>query len=293
MKEKIKNITIAPSNEYVIWNVDLENIVRDTTLTVSAGCVGLYIVDGVLKSVNTPGRWVIKSKDEEKKKSALQLIGVNSDKVFEIFCGVGNIPWHDYVIKIDGKVGAHGDCKLRIASPWALYTTFGHAPITATEIDEFAKAKLVEIMSSSIAAAIEKYDYEGIRSAQSTISAELEKQIGNALFSIGLEVSSFSIRGMTFDQEYLDKRQWHFDNKKRLEAEEDAQRAEERRRRAEANIMSAYKNNVPAAPQTPPTPAAPAAPAAPTAPAARFCSQCGTKHDANAKFCPNCGRKVD
>ena len=292
MRERIRNITIAPSNEYVIWDVNLENIVRDTELTVGAGCVGIYIVNGVLKSVNTPGRWVINSKDEERSRSSLQLIGVNSDKVFEIFCGVGNIPWHDYVVKIDGKVGAHGDCKLRISSPWSLYTAFGHAPITAAEIDEFAKAKLMEIMSSHIAAAIEKYDYEGIISAQSAISADLEKKIGEALFNFGLEVASFSIRGINFNQEYLDKRQWHFDNKNRLQAEEDAQRAEERRRRAELAAMASLKNSVPNAPQTPPTPVTPAAPTAPAG-AARFCSQCGTKHDVSAKFCPGCGRRVD
>ena len=283
--DKIKEVTISPNNKYVIWSEDLENVARDAKLTVSAGCVGLYIVNGVLKSVNTPGRWVINSRDE--KSSNLQLIGVNSDKVFEIFCGVGNIPWHDYVIKIDGKLGAHGDCKLRIASPWALYTTFGHAPITAEEIDEYAKGKLVEIMSSNMAAAIEKYDYESIKSAQSTISAELEKQIGKSLFDIGLEVVNFAIRGITFDQDYLDRRQAHFDEKKRLEAEEDARRIRIREQRAEAemiNALNAHANDAP--------PTAPAAPAAPNH-TVQFCPMCGTKLPAGVKFCSNCGKKLD
>ncbi len=284
--DKIKEVVIAPNSQYVIWSENLDNVARDAKLTVSAGCVGLYIVNGVLKSVNTPGRWVIKSRDEEKSKSNLQLIGVNSDKVFEIFCGVGNIPFHDYDIDIDATLGSHGDCKLRIASPWALYTTFGHAPITSEEIDEYAKGKLIEIMTSQLSGAASKYDYDQIMSMQSTISTDLEKAFGKALMDIGLEVAGFSVRGISFSPDYLEKRKEHFENEKRFKQEKRERREREREQRTEAEvvaIMNANSNN------TPPAPAAPVTPNH----TVQYCPMCGTKLPAGVKFCSNCGKKLD
>jgi hypothetical protein len=287
--DKVKSVNISPSDKYIIWEENTENLAKDCDLNVSPGCVGLYIVNGVLKSVNTPGRWIINSRDEKRDKAKLTLIAVNSDKIFEIFCGTGNIPYHDYDIDIDATVGAHGDCKLRISNPWLLYTSFGHAPISAEEIDSFAKSKLIEIMSSQLAGAAGKYSYEDIKAKQSEISAELEKQFGKALIDIGLEVASFSLRGITFDQDYLDKRQWHFDNEKRIKEEKRARREKEREQRNEieniVTLTNATKNNTPPAP-------APAAPSAPNH-TAQFCPQCGTKLIATAKFCSNCGKKLD
>lgn len=285
--DKVKSINISPSDKYIIWEESTEKLAKNCELNVSPGCVGLYIVNGVLKSVNTPGRWVINSGDEKRDKSNLTLIAVNSDKIFEIFCGTGNIPYHDYDIDIDATIGAHGDCKLRISNPWMLYTAFGHAPITAEEIDSFAKSKLIEIMSSQISAAANKYSYEDIKAKQSEISTELEKQFGKTLIDIGLEVASFSLRGINFDQEYMEKRQWHFDNEKRIKEEKRARREAERAQRAEADILvtiaSATQNNTPPAP--------PAPPAAPNH-TVQFCPQCGTKLAAEAKFCSNCGKHL-
>lgn len=288
--DKIKEVTIAPNNRYVIWAEDLENVAKEANLTVSAGCVGLYIVNGVLKSVNTPGRWIIKTKEEEKNKSNLQLIGVNSDKVFEIFCGVGNIPFHDYDLDIDATLGSHGDCKLRIASPWALYTTFGHTPITAEEIDEYAKGKLIEIMTSMLSGAASKYDYDQIMSMQTSISTDLEKAFGKALMDIGLEVAGFSVRGISFSPDYLEKRKEHFERENQFKLEKRERREREREQRAENEMMIALNASHPD-----PTPTIPVAPAAPVAPnhTVQYCPACGTKLPAAAKFCSGCGTKLD
>ena len=72
MKEKIKNVVVSSNETYVIWSENIDEIARDTTLNVEAGCIALYIVNGVLKSINTPGRWLIKSKEEEKSKPSLK-----------------------------------------------------------------------------------------------------------------------------------------------------------------------------------------------------------------------------
>ena len=88
-KDKVKEVTISTNDDYVIWNVDVTNVARDTTLYVEQGSFGVYIVNGVLRSTNTPGRWVINSKEDEKKGNRIQLIGVNSNKTYDIFCGIG------------------------------------------------------------------------------------------------------------------------------------------------------------------------------------------------------------
>lgn len=287
---KVKSITISPSDKYVIWEEKLEDLAKDCDLIVSPGCVGLYIVNGALKSLNTPGKWIINTKDEVKDKSNLTLIAVNSDKLFDVFCGVGNIPYHDLDLEIDGTVGAHGECKLRISHAWALFTSLGRTPITAAEIDEFAKAKLVEIMSSQIAAAVSKYSYDDVKAKQSEISAELEKQIGKAIINIGLEVETFSLRGITFSQEYMDKRQAYFENEKKKKEEKRERRENERAQRAELenviSIVNATKNLAPQAPA-----AAPEAPARPNH-TVRYCPKCGAQLPADAKFCSVCGEKL-
>ena len=82
MATKVKSVTIKVNNDYVIWNENIEDIVRDATLIVEPGCVGIYIVDGMLKSVNPAGKWLLKSKEEDKKKSALQLRREDSAVLF-------------------------------------------------------------------------------------------------------------------------------------------------------------------------------------------------------------------
>ena len=282
---KVKSITISPSNEYVIWEEKLEDLAKDCALIVSPGCVGLYIVNGALKSTNTPGKWIINSKDEVKDKSQIRLICVNSDKIFEVFCGAGNIPFHDDLIKADGTVAAHGDCKLRISHAWSLYTAFGHAPITASEIDEFAKAKLIEILSGTIAAFMSESYYEDIKARQVEISAYLEKQFKKALINIGLEVDSFALRGITFGEEYLKKRQEYYDNKKRKKEEAYARQNAENELSALADFIketNTIASQAPAAPQEPEKPDH----------TNQYCPKCGAKLPSAAKFCSSCGAQL-
>ena len=297
MKEKIKNITVAPGTEYVIWAEDLTNIVRETVVTVSAGCVALYLVNGVLKSVNIPGRSLIKSKAEEKDHSKLELIGVNTDKTFEICCGVGNVPFKDMDLNFETVVGAHGECKIRIAQPWPLYTTFGHAPITADEIDSYVKLKLNEIMTSRLAEVLQHYDYSNIMTQQSTIAADLEKRFSQCLNDIGLEVVSFALAGIMFNNEYQEKRKEFFEAQNLRQAEKAERRAREREQRTEIDNVIAIAN---ATRNLNPTPVAPQQPVQPAAPIGntnvnqpvKYCPRCGTKMEQSAIFCPGCGKKL-
>ncbi|MBQ8429642.1 MAG: zinc-ribbon domain-containing protein [Clostridia bacterium] len=296
MKEKIKNLTVAPRTDYVIWSEDLTKIERETTLTVSAGCVALYLVNGVLKSVNIPGRSLIKSKAEDKDHSKLDLICVNTDKVFEICCGVGNIPFKDNEINVETVVGAHGECKIRIAQPWPLYVTFGHSPIDADEIDSYVKLKLNEIMTSRLAEVLQHYDYSNVMTQQSIIASDLEKRFSQCLNDIGLEVVSFALAGIMFNGEYQEKRKEYFEAQNRRQAEKMERRAKEREQRAEIDnviaIANATKNLTPAAPAQAPAPApAPQNNAGINQPV-KYCPRCGMKMEQSAIFCPGCGKKL-
>lgn len=300
MKEKIKNLTIAPRTDYVIWAEDLTNIVRDTTVIVSAGCVALYLVNGVLKSINIPGRSVIKSKAEEKDHSQLDLICVNTDKTFELCCGVGNIPFKDMELNYETVVGAHGECKIRIAQPWPLYITFGHCPITADEIDSYVKLKLNEIMTTRLAEVLQHYDYNNIMTQQSTIASDLEKRFSQSLNDIGLEVVNFALAGIMFNAEYQEKRKEFFEAQNRRQEEKMERRAKEREQRAEIDsviaIANATKNLNVSAPQQPAAPVAPAAPStqsnAGVNQPVKYCPRCGMKMEKSAIFCPGCGKKL-
>ena len=184
--KKVKSVTISVNDKYIIWEENIEKIVKNTELVVEAGCVGIYVVDGVLKNVCPAGKWLLKSKDEEKKKCALRLIGVNMDKIFEIRCGAGNIPYKDLEINIETLVGAHGSCKIKIAQPWVLFTTMGKVNVTAEEIDQYMKLKLGEIMTATLAEVLQNYDYSTISTQQSDIADTLAKRCAVKLNEIGV-----------------------------------------------------------------------------------------------------------
>ena len=296
MATKVKNVTIRVNNEYVIWNEDIENIVRDTTLIVEPGCVGVYIVDGMLKSINPAGKWLLKSKEEDKKKSSLQLIGVNTDKTFEIRCGAGNIPYKDFEVNVETLVGAHGSCKIKISQPWLLYTTMGKANVTAEEIDQYMKQKLSEIMTSTLAEVLQSYDYGNVATQHSEIADKLAQKCAVKLNDIGVQATDFTLAGIKFTEEYQAQRKEFFEAQNRKKAEKAARREKEREQQAEIDNLIAIANatqqmnidngmanqaNAPAAPvqndfNQP----------------VKYCSRCGMKMASNAVFCPGCGYKV-
>ena len=288
---KVKNVTIKVNDKYVIWNEDLTDIVRDCTLIVEPGCVGIYIVDGMMKNVNPAGKWLLKSKEEDKNNSALQLIGVNTDKAFEIRCGAGNIPFKDYEINAETTVGAHGVCKIKIAQPWTLYTTMGKANVTAEEIDQYMKMKMGEIMTSTLAEVLQNYDYNTISTQQSEIADKLAKKCAIKLNDIGVQAEDFTLAGIKFTEEYQAKRKDYFDEQNRKKAEKAARREKEREAQAEHDRLMDIVNSTAAMNINSNTPQAPAAPQNNFNNAIRFCPSCGREKASNAQFCSHCGYK--
>ena len=291
MATKVKNVTRKVNDKYVIWNEDLTDIVRDCTLIVEPGCVGIYIVDGMMKSVNPAGKWLLKSKEEDKNKSTLQLIGVNTDKAFEIRCGAGNIPFKDYEINAETTVGAHGVCKIKIAQPWTLYTTMGKANVTAEEIDQYMKMKMGEIMTSTLAEVLQNYDYNTIATQQSEIADKLAKKCAIKLSDIGVQADDFTLAGIKFTEEYQAKRQDYFDEQNRKKAEKAARREKEREQQAEIDNLIAIANATSQMNLDGGMPQAPAMQQNDFNQPVKYCTRCGMKMASNAAFCPGCGYK--
>ena len=302
MKDKtkpVKQITVSPNPDYVIWNEDLDNIVRDTEVIIGPGCQAIYMVDGAIscRIVADGLRTFIKSKEEEKRKCDLKLICINTGKTFELFVGGGNIPFKDYDLNAETLVGAHGKCNVRVMDAYKLYTTIGHCPITADEIGAYVKLKLSEIMTTRLAEVLQHYDYNNITTQKSSIADDLVKKFSDALYEIGMDITSFAFAGIMFDDEYQEKRQAHFDAENQRKLEKEERRRKEREQRNEIDnivaIANATKNidvSAPAAPSAPVTPPAPNAPGVNQP--VKYCPRCGMKMEQSAVFCPGCGKKL-
>jgi len=286
--KKIKSLTINVNDKYIIWEENIEKIARNAELVVSAGCVGIYVVDGVLKNVCPAGKWLLKSKDEEKKKCALRLIGVNMEKVFEIRCGAGNIPFKDTEINAETLVGAHGSCKIKISHPWVLFTTMGKANVTAEEIDQYMKLKLGEIMTTTLAEVLQDYNYSTISTQQSDIANTLAKRCSVKLNDIGVQVEDFVLAGIKFSDEFKGQRAAFFEEENRKKDEKTARREKEREQRAEVDmIASIAKATQPSNAGAMPTPFTQNE----TNQSIKYCTKCGVKLPGDAAFCSVCGYK--
>lgn len=286
-KEKVKSITVTANDQYVVWDIDVSNVARDAILDVSQGCIAIYVVNGVLKSNNPAGRWVINGKEEQKYNSKLQLIGVNADRTFDVLCGVGGVPFKDYEINAETNVGAHGECKIRIYNPWTLCGALGKTNIRVEDIDEYISTKMSEILTTSLAAVLQKYDYSSINTQLSAISAEMKGQVSVAFEAIGIGIESFSIKGIHFPDEYKAKREKFFDAENERRAAKEARREKERADRAEAEVIGTIMASRAKAPQN----EAKSKDVAANVPV-QYCPKCGMKISIDALFCPGCGKKL-
>ena len=224
----------------------------------------------------------------------MQLIGVNTEKTFDILCGVGGVPFKDMDLNIETTVGAHGECKIRITQPWTLYTSIGHSNITSDEVDEYVRLKMSEIMTTRLSEVLQRYDYDNIMTQQSKIADDLSGLFAVRMNDIGISVDSFALAGIKFSNDYLDKRRDHFDDENRRKREKEDRRAAERAQRAEIdNVISLanatrdlssqgnqtvnnYYNNMGQGGNNQVT----------------YCPRCGTKLAPGTAFCPGCGRKI-
>lgn len=292
--DKVKEVTVSTNGEYIIWNVDVSNVAKDATLYVEQGALGIYIVNGSTRSVNNAGRWVINSKEDVKLGNKIQLVGANADKTYEILCGIGGVPFKDFEINAETVVGAHGECKISILQPWVLCNVLGKTEVKLEDIDGYIRAKLSELMTSSLAEVLQKYDYTSINSKLSEISAEMKDKLFDEFEKIGIGIENFALKGIHFTEDFRQKRTDFFDNANRKKEEKDARRERERAQRAEIDAINSLVGGI----QTPSaqTNANTAQDLNSNAPGVnvpvKYCSRCGMKLSADSIFCSGCGKKL-
>lgn len=292
--DKVKEVTISTNDEYVIWNVDVSDVARDATLHVEQGALGIYIVNGATRSVNNAGRWVINSKADEKLGNRIQLVGANADRTYEILCGIGGVPFKDMEINAETVVGAHGECKISVLQPWILCNVLGKTTVKLDDIDTYIRAKLSELMTSSLADVLQKYDYSSINTRLSDISAEMKDKLFDEFEKIGIGIETFSLNGIHFAEDYRQKRTEYFDNVNRKKEEKEARRERERAQRAEIDAINSLVGGI----QTPSAQANAntAQDLNSNAPGVnvpvKYCSRCGMKLSADSVFCSGCGKKL-
>lgn len=277
---KKNSVTVTQNADYVIWDIDISGVAYDTTLNVEAGCFGLYIVNGQLRSNNPAGRWLINPKSEKRDQNKLQLLGVTADKTFLIHCGVGEVPYKDWDMGVETTVGMRGDCKVRILNAWTIYNTLGKSNITSKDIDNYVYSKIAELMKTQLAKVLEKYDYLTITTQQSEVSNVLFEAFREELGKVGLQMEEFSLLGFNFNESYIKGRNEALQKDKEKKEDKQKRREEERQQRAEIEMIKdlASISNQPKKEME--------------APRTIYCPKCGQKLDGGAAFCPNCGKKL-
>jgi len=281
MKVKVKNINVALNPQFIMWEVDLANIVRDTSLQVSDGCIALYVVNGMLQSINTPGQWVINTKEEEKSGAKLRLIAVNSDKLYSILCGVGGVPYKDWELNLETQVGAHGTCRFRIINAWAIYTALGKTNVTVDDIDDYIKPQLIEVIRVQLANVLQKYDFSSVQTQVGKMSKDLSDLMVDRFAPLGIEIENFSLEEIFFNEEYKQKRAAAFEYENDMKKAKEMKRERERALRAQAELYTSIKNVVGDGD---------------VEEALEFinrgiiCPVCGAKNDIGASVCSKCGK---
>ena len=284
MKEKVKNINLTLNPDYIMWEVNLENIVRDTLLSVGEGCVALYLVNGNLQSVNTAGTWRINTKEEEKSKAKLRLIGVNSDKLYELMFGVGGVPFKDWELNMETMVGAHGTIKFRIINAWAIYAALGKANVTVEDIDDYIKPKIIEQARVQLSLLLQKYDFLSIQTQVEKLSNALFENLVDKFAPWGIEVQSFTLEEIFFNDEYKNKRKDALDaeNARKIAKQERREKARELREDTEAMKAIKGTSNVDEDVSF-----------LVDLLNSKICAVCNTKNSADAKFCSKCGNPLN
>ena len=106
--KKVKQITVSPSTEYILWTEDTSSIVYNTKVIVETGSKAVYYVNGEMDCEFAPGVHEINNKKERRENQSLKLIGYNKDKRFRVLFGASGIKYRDYEINEETDVGIHG-----------------------------------------------------------------------------------------------------------------------------------------------------------------------------------------
>lgn len=277
--KQIREITISPSDEFCIWNVDLSNIAYDCVLNVGAGCQALYIKNGTVAARPYQTRGLINEKKEKREGNKLEVIGVNYDKPINVLFGAGGIQYRDKEDREGNEtvIGICGECMVRINDAWLLYTKFGNKNVTPSEVNDYVRETCGSILGDKLAAVAQKTSYMQLRSQYEILKQTVKPVIADALFAIGLALEgNLALGELCIPDDYIEKRAKAVDgNRDRLKKEEEL-REKERERQDDLEALRIISKM---------------GGAGGSAPAKAFCPECGMAVT-DQKFCPRCGKKI-
>lgn len=280
-KKAKKSITVTPNPEYCIWVIPTDDLAYNAVVDIGSGCQLLYIVNGQLRSKEQARRVVVNPKKEKRAANKITLIGVNFNKVFEIMCGAGNIPYKDREIGAETVVGISADMKVRIRDGWKLYTMFGNKNITEQEVNELIRSKCAEILSTQLSQKLQRCTYHNLTKEKSAMSAELQESIAKVLDEVGVFLvnDSFALGDFFFQPEYVLLREKYGQQQAENEMENERLRLERKKARLDMETMeSLARAQAQAAPKDTmlrcPNP------------------DCGMAVPPGTRFCPSCGMQI-
>ncbi len=280
----VKELTVSPNPDYCIWVIPSDDLAYDAIANVDPGCQLLYVVNGQLRDKVRSRRVVINPKRERSENNHITLVGVNFDKIFEILCGVGRIPYKDYEIGAETVVGVSADMKVRIMDGWKLFSMLGNKNITADEINDLIRSKCAEILSAELSKKLQNCTYHTLTKEKNTMSKTLEESIAKVLDSLGVYLvdGTFALGEFFFQPDYVKLREDYGAHQTENMMEEDRLRLERRKNRMEMQMIESIARTNSQNAQADRSSQGNAV----------CCPECGIMVSPDVKFCPNCGKKI-
>lgn len=277
---KIKQITISIDPVHCIRSIPLDNIARNTTVTVETGCVGIYIVNGRKSPTFRPGSTYMINDKKDRDIHSMVLIGANVNKEFEVCSGVGGIPYYDEELGMDAKVGISADMKAHIVNPWDFYVAMGNRDVTEKEINDYLRGQCATVLQAELARRLQYCTYENISTYAEKMGQAVEEKLKNIFLGKGVELvaGSLVLGNIYFDENYTEYRRRVQTARGEAAIAKDEQAAKRERDMADLEMLSRAKELFGRKPDA--------------APAGKKCPLCGMAVPADASVCPNCGKKL-
>lgn len=270
-----KDLIVKKVDDFVIWEVSLDDCKNDTICRVEEGCQALYIKNGQLYDTFYPSKeGLILSKKEKKEKAIYRLIGVASDKKFTLRIGVGGVQYFDEEIQVETNVGSNADLSVSIANAWKLRSVIGKNNITMEDVINYLRGKLSEIYKGEIALLLSACGYLEVNTKLDVMADDLIKKINAKSVEIGLLVDTLSINEVFFNEEYKEARRKFVEEQKEKKAKKEKQREERSQMEFEAEIIKGLNQSMTSAQKG----------------QTAYCRHCGAEVKVSDKICPKCGK---
>jgi ribosomal protein L40E len=273
--KKVKEITIQPSNEFCVWNVNLDKIAYNCKLNVGAGCQAIYIKNGNVAARPYQTRGLINEKKEKKLNNRLQLIAVNFDKIFDIYFG-NCITYRDDKGKVinDARIGINGQIKTRLTDAWVLYKKLGNKDLTAEYINDVIREVIANIACNVVASYHESHTFGQLEAIKSKIEQETLDKIDKALGDYGMCTDGGFVLNIVLPEESkkviaaANEEEKALEKEKRQKREEADSRMQDMMLMREISKMGEKKAK------------------------ACVCPNCNAQIPEGTVFCPKCGSKI-